>query len=78
MPGRHPWHGRLHFMADIDDQIADAIEKPQSVSVDGQSVTNRPIDDLIKAANFAAQKTAQRRANRGLRTIPVQFPGSMK
>lgn len=69
----------LFFMAaDFEEIIEQSIDTPQSASVDGQSVTNRSIDDVIKAANFVAQKKAKRTNGFGIKAISVQFPGSQR
>lgn len=60
---------------------ADIIEKtlqPQSASADGESVTNRPIDDLIKGAKFAAEVNAAADPAAVLRSrmYKIKSPGS--
>lgn len=42
----------------INDNIAESAESPQSATVDGNSVTQRSIDDKIKAANHVAGQQA--------------------
>lgn len=40
------------------DQIAEKALEPQSASSDGESVSQRPMSDLIAGAKFAAATTA--------------------
>ncbi len=47
--------------------IIAALSGPQSVSGDAGSVTNRSIDDLIKAANYLRGVDAANSPSRGLR-----------
>lgn len=48
-------------MADItDQQIADAAANPQSVTVDGVTVSNRPIKDLIEAQDSIKNTNAEK------------------
>lgn len=64
--------------ADFNDIIETAAQNPQSTSVDGQSTTERSIDELIKASNFIAAKKAKRRNGFGIKMISVRFPGSQR
>lgn len=40
----------------LNEKIEELIEQPQSVSVDGQSVTTRSVDELIQADQYLASK----------------------
>lgn len=57
----------------------DAVEQvalgPKSVSVDGQSVTEHSIPDLIEAAKFAKAQSSNSKAHRGLRFTKLSPPG---
>lgn len=62
-------------MAEVtDQQIADAAATPATVSVDGVSVTNRPVKDLIDAQERVAQSRATS-PRRGLQFTKL-VPGS--
>lgn len=54
-------------MADISDSIPAAAATPASATVDGQSVTGRSLDELIRADQYLANKAA----GRG-RTLPIR------
>jgi hypothetical protein len=43
---------------DLNDEIASAAVKPQSATIDGNSVSQVSIDDKIKAADRAAGREA--------------------
>lgn len=45
-------------MPDLSDTIADAAAGPQEVSVDGQTAVERPLDEIITADKYLAQKNA--------------------
>ena len=63
-------------MADLADTIQDVGSKPQSVTTDGLSVSNRPIGDVIAADRYAKAAAAAKVPYRGLRftrfTPPAQ------
>lgn len=62
----------------ITTAIEDAVALPQSVSVDGQTVTERSLQDQIAAAKFVAgQKAVSGDANAGLRFMRFVPPGPM-
>lgn len=66
-------------MAEVtDQQIADAAAAPSSVSVDGVTVTNRPVSELIDAqANIANNNaTKPRRGVLFTKMIPGSSRGS--
>lgn len=50
-------------MADLSEQIEEAATTPQSVSGDAGSLTERSVDDLIKADQYLAQKAALQGTN---------------
>ena len=46
------------ILPDLSDDIETAAAEPLKASVDGQSVESRSIDDIIKADQYLAGKTA--------------------
>lgn len=54
-------------MADLDAEIEQAAKDPKSVTVDGETVQSRDIDELIKADRYLAGKTAAAKAKAGIR-----------
>lgn len=66
-------------MAD-PETIADAITQvalgPKSSSESGRTIVEQDIDQLIKADNHIAQKTAGRRNHMGLRFTQIIPPGA--
>jgi hypothetical protein len=62
---------------DLATNIADAAKGPQSVSVDGRTVANRPINDLITADQYLATKAASKNRKRGIRYARAQMPGGV-
>jgi hypothetical protein len=54
-------------MADLDETIESVARGPKSVSVDGTKVDAQSIDDLVKADQHLAGKTAIEKPNRGIR-----------
>ena len=60
---------------DLDDAIESAAAQPQQASVDGQSVTQRSLSELIEADRYLARKRAQAAANPnfGVRVKKVTF-----
>ena len=64
-------------MADVtDQQIADAAAAPSSVSVDGVSVTNRPVSELIDAQTAIAEGNSSK-PRRGV-LFAKMIPGSSR
>jgi hypothetical protein len=59
----------------IDADIAASVLKPQSATVDGNSVTQISIKDKIAAAQYAAGTTAATNGNFGLRFTKLIPPG---
>ncbi len=58
---------------DLTQQIVDAAQSPASVSVDGQTVNERSLSELIEAAKFFDKKKAAR--NPLGRMIKINRPG---
>lgn len=63
-------------MAIEDSTIEDLATSPLSVTVDGQTVTERPIADVIAAQDRTAATTAATKAHRGIRFTKLIPPGS--
>lgn len=63
-------------MAEItNDEIVDAAKAPQSVAVDGVSVSNRSTDELIRARDDVANNENAKSPRRGLLFAKL-IPGS--
>lgn len=60
-----------------DQQIADAAATPQSVSVDGVTMTNRPLKDLIDAQDDLANNQNAVKPRRGVMFSRI-IPGSAR
>jgi uncharacterized protein YajQ (UPF0234 family) len=58
----------------VTDAIAAAATGPQSATVDGVTVTAKPIDDLIKAAKFLKQEEAK--SGVGVKFMKMRPPGA--
>lgn len=52
---------------DLKEIIKEAAAEPQSASIDGQTIQQRPLSDLIAAAKFTAGAEASRRPGAGIR-----------
>ncbi|WP_277200650.1 hypothetical protein [Victivallis vadensis] len=52
---------------DLKEIIREAAEEPQSATVDGQTIQQRPLSDLIAAAKFTAGSNAAARPGAGIR-----------
>ena len=67
MRGPHPSHGFFRFMADVDltQTIVDNATSPNSVTFDGQSVTNNSIEGQIAAQKFLGANDALTGINAG-------------
>jgi hypothetical protein len=63
--------------ADLSEQIAQAAADPASVSSDGQSVTARGTEELIRADQHLAQRQAGRRPLRGIAITRLIAPGAL-
>lgn len=62
---------------EIEDAIEDAAITPKSVEGDEGKVTARDIDELIKADEYLASKTAMRKKGKGIRFSKMIPPGSL-
>jgi hypothetical protein len=62
--------------SDLENTIETAAENPQSASVDGVTVTQRSLSELIEADKYLQAKKASRRKNRGLRYTRIVPPGA--
>lgn len=62
-------------MADLTNTITDAAGGPSMVSVDGETVKARSIDELIKADRYLAAKAAAAAGKTGIRFSKI-VPGS--
>lgn len=62
--------------SDLETTIENAAENPQSASVDGVTVTQRSLSELIEADKYLQAKKASRRKNRGLRYTRIVPPGA--
>jgi hypothetical protein len=62
--------------SDLEAAIETAAENPQSASVDGVTVTQRSLSELIEADKYLQAKKAARRKNRGLRYTKIVPPGA--
>lgn len=58
------------------EQLIELAQSPQSASSDGQSVSARSADDVLKLQNAAKAKTAATKAHRGLRFTKLVPPGT--
>lgn len=67
-------------MADLSETIENAASEPAAVSVDGQSATAQPIDAIVKADTYVANKAAlssRRSGWRAVRQAAVRPQGSV-
>ncbi|HEY3325053.1 MAG TPA: hypothetical protein VGP72_31660 [Planctomycetota bacterium] len=62
---------------ELTDRISEAARGPKSASVDGVSVEQQPIRDLIKADQYLEGKKAAKKASMGLRFGRIVPPGSV-
>ncbi len=62
---------------DLSSKISEAAQGPKSASVDGVSVEQQPIADLIKADQYLEGKKASKKASMGLRLGRIVPPGSV-
>jgi len=63
-------------MSDLSPNIQTAASSPAEASVDGTTVKQRPISELIEADRYLASKTAASNKFRGLRFNTITPPGS--
>ncbi|MEM9825213.1 MAG: hypothetical protein AAF958_01430 [Planctomycetota bacterium] len=57
------------------EAIAEAVGEPQAATIDGQSVTNRAVDDLIKADQYLQRKKRRGKPGFGI-GLGRMYPGS--
>lgn len=62
---------------DLAGTIATAAASPAAASVDGQSVSARPVGDLITADQYLAAKEAAQKRRRGVRFSKLVPPGPL-
>ena len=62
--------------SELESTIETSAEKPVSMSVDGVTVTQRPIADLIAADRYLSAKRAARNRSRGIRFSQMVPPGA--
>lgn len=62
--------------SELEAAIETAAEKPVSASVDGVTITQRPIADLIAADRYLSAKRAARKRSRGIRLTQIVPPGA--
>ena len=63
-------------MSDLSSNIQTAASSPAEASVDGTTVKQRPISELIEADRYLASKAAASSKFRGLRFNTITPPGS--
>lgn len=62
--------------SELESTIETNAEKPVSMSVDGVTVTQRPMSELIAADRYLSAKRASRRRSLGIRFRQVVPPGA--
>lgn len=78
MQGLHPSAWAFSMSAEpIQDAIGDLATGPQSMSVDGQTVNERSISELIEADKYLKEVAAAKRSKLGLRFAKLIPPGPM-
>lgn len=63
-------------MADLSAQIETAATGPSMVTVDGETVKARSIDEMIKADRYLAAKTAAANRKTGIRFAKIVAGGA--
>lgn len=63
-------------MPDLSERIEDAASEPANMVVDGNTTTQRTIDELIKADEYLKANAAAASAKRGLVFQRMKPPGS--
>ena len=61
---------------DLDQAIAENAAGPAKASVDGQSVEQHPLPDVIEADRYRASKKASRKPGLGIRFAKLVPPGT--
>jgi hypothetical protein len=64
-------------MPDLTDRIEDAASEPASMTVDGNTATQRSIDELIKADEYLKANAAAESPKRGFNLQRFKSPGSV-
>lgn len=62
---------------DLGDTIANAATTPSSASSDGQSVSARPVNEIIEADRYLRAKESAAKKHRGLRFAKIVPPGAV-
>lgn len=64
-------------MADLtSDEVAELARAPKTTTVDGQTVTERDISDVLAATQNAAEDVAKRRSRLPIRYAASRPPGA--
>lgn len=61
---------------ELDDAIEGLADKPLSTTVDGRTVTERPLADQIAYDQYRKAKEAASNGNSGLKFFKTKLPGS--
>lgn len=64
-------------MTDLSDAIEELAAAPKQTAVDGQSVTEHSLAELLEADRYLAEKTARSRSALPLRIQQLKPPGSV-
>ena len=62
--------------ADLETTITDHAGAPKTVQIDGQTVTQRSISELVQAERYLASRNGVAKNHRGLRFSRVVNPGA--
>ena len=62
---------------DLDQAIAENAAGPAKASVDGQSVEQHPLPDVIEADRYRESKKASRKRGIGVRLVKLTPPGAI-
>lgn len=61
----------------IDTALANAIQEPRSIDIDGMKATNHSLKDLIEASKYLQNQKAAKKPHRGLRFSKIVSGGSI-
>lgn len=64
-------------MSDISDAIEDVAAGPRQTTVDGQTVLEHTLGDLIAADQYLDEKTARGRSRLPIRIAQLKPPGAV-
>lgn len=64
-------------MADLSNDIAEQVIEPITSAADGQSSTGRSVEELIRADQYLAAKSAITKRRRGVYFSKISTPGAM-